>query len=387
MKVSKGPKITIKFSQECDFGALKDLIVPPSCMIVSRTRGAPKLHLTGLNPPENIQNWSPLIVISNAKSGSQEAIFTIATFRALLNPLQVMEIGSHGPNDALQWAVIANPVKCKILVAGGDGTVGWVLNTIQSLGIENAEVGILPLGTGNDLSRVLGWGEAAAADVEPLQLLQKVRTAVPVPLDRWEININKSTRIPLRTRRHQTFFMYNYFSVGVDALVTLNFHKARESAFYIFSSRVVNKLLYLFYGGHQVLQQDCSELEQKIELYLDGELMDDLPELQSVVVSNIDSWGAGVQLYNLSKHPEEEHSQSFSDGLLEIYGINSSFHIAQLQVGLSKPIRLGVAREVRIKILSPLPVQCDGEPWEQTQCDIIITRHSQATVLKNETPL
>lgn len=364
---------------------MKDLIVPPSCMIVSRTRGAPKLHLTGLNPPD-IPNWFPLVIISNTKSGSQEGSSIVATYRALLNPLQVMEIGSHGPNDALQWAVIAKPVKCKILVAGGDGTVGWVLNTIQALGIENAEVGILPLGTGNDLSRVLGWGEAAAADCEPMQLLQKVRTAVPVPLDRWEININKSTRIPLRARRQQTFYMYNYFSVGVDALVTLNFHKARDSRFFIFSSRVVNKLLYLFYGGHQVLQQDCSELEQKIELYLDGERMENLPELQSVVVSNIDSWGAGVQLYNLSKDPEEEHSQSYSDGLLEIYGINSSFHIAQLQVGLSKPIRLGVAKEVRIKIMAPLPVQCDGEPWEQAQSDITIKRHSQATVLCNQTP-
>lgn len=355
-------------------------------MIVSRTRGAPKLHLTGLNPPD-VPNWSPLIIISNTKSGSQEGSFIVATFRALLNPLQVMEIGSHGPNEALQWSIIANPTKCKILVAGGDGTVGWVLNTIESLQIENAEVGILPLGTGNDLSRVLGWGEASTADFEPLELLQKVRSAVPVPLDRWEININKSTRIPLRARRHQTFFMYNYFSVGVDALVTLNFHKARESAFYIFSSRVVNKLLYLFYGGHQVLQQDCSRLEEKIELYLDGERLDNLPELQSVVVSNIDSWGAGVQLYNLSKSPEEEHNQSFSDGLLEIYGINSSFHIAQLQVGLSKPIRLGIAKEIKIKILSTLPVQCDGEPWEQTSSDIIIKKHSQATVLKNTVPI
>lgn len=355
-------------------------------MIVSRTRGAPKLHLTGINPPA-VENWIPLIIISNTKSGSQEGDEIVATFRGLLNPLQVMEIGSHGPNDALQWAVICSPSKCRILVAGGDGTVAWVLNTIEKLKIENAQVGILPLGTGNDLSRVLGWGESAAADLEPMQLLERVKTAEPVQLDRWEVNIHKPTRIPLTTKRHRSFFMYNYFSVGVDALVTLNFHKARESSYYVFSSRVVNKLLYMFYGGHQVLQQDCFELEKKIELYLDGNRLDDLPEIQSVVVSNIDSWGAGVQLYNMSKEFPEDENQSFSDGVLEVYGISSSFHIAQLQVGLSKPIRLGTANEVKIKILQTLPVQCDGEPWEQFRCEIVIQPHSQATVLRNMEPL
>ena len=37
-------------------------------------------------------------------------------------------------------------------------------------------------------------------------------------------------------------FMYNYLSVGVDAQVTLDFHRARESPFYIISSRLINKV-------------------------------------------------------------------------------------------------------------------------------------------------
>ena len=32
--------------------------------------------------------------------------------------------------------------------------------------------------------------------------------------------------------------------IGVDALVTYNFHKARESPFYLISSRIINKLIY-----------------------------------------------------------------------------------------------------------------------------------------------
>jgi diacylglycerol kinase (ATP) len=50
----------------------------------------------------------------------------------------------------------------KILVAGGDGTVGSCINYLRSGELEDWKVNqppvaILPLGTGNDLSRALGW--------------------------------------------------------------------------------------------------------------------------------------------------------------------------------------------------------------------------------------
>jgi len=52
----------------------------------------------------------------------------------------------------------ANPFQ----VAGGDGTVGWVLSSVGALkdvsGTDNVPpVGVIPLGTGNDLSRSFGW--------------------------------------------------------------------------------------------------------------------------------------------------------------------------------------------------------------------------------------
>lgn len=46
-------------------------------------------------------------------------------------------------------------------VAGGDGTVGWVLGSLNELHRQGRgpvpPVGVIPLGTGNDLSRSFGW--------------------------------------------------------------------------------------------------------------------------------------------------------------------------------------------------------------------------------------
>ncbi len=46
------------------------------------------------------------------------------------------------------------------------------------------QVCILPLGTGNDLARVLGWGEGHTGDVDVKQVLDQMERAKVVNLDR-----------------------------------------------------------------------------------------------------------------------------------------------------------------------------------------------------------
>lgn len=365
-------------TEECDFGPFKSMIVPPSCVQVARMKSSIHRHLLlrGVKNPGR-SDWSPLIVVANRKSGNGDGAIVLSEFRKYLNPAQVIDLAERSPKTALQWSVLVAPVPIRLLVAGGDGTVSWMLTTAHKMDLEPPpSVAILPLGTGNDLSRVLGWGKENPSDIDAVKFIARIQDARTSHIDRWKLDIMPYRHLGIRLPA-KTLFMYNYFSIGVDAQVALDFHKTRDSKFYIFSNRIFNKLLYLTYGTQQVVSADCKNIEQRLDLYLDGKRIE-LPGLESIVVLNIPSWGAGVNLWSMSG---DVATQSFKDGILEVLGIYSSFHIAQLQVGLSTPHRIGQAKTVEVRLKVASPVQVDGEPWEQNPAHIRISLVDQATVL------
>ena len=77
-----------------------------------------------------------------------------------------------------------NMENLKIIIGGGDGTIGWILNAIDEVKFKyRPSVAILPLGTGNDLARCLGWG--FKFNGKPMDIyLNKVALSKPSNLDR-----------------------------------------------------------------------------------------------------------------------------------------------------------------------------------------------------------
>ena len=99
---------------------------------------------------------------------------------------------------------------------------------------------ILPLGTGNDLARVLGWGKGYEdEDIE--EILKDVEHSQLTMLDRWHVRVEHRRYLGLR-RGGKEVTMNNYLGVGCGAGVTLNFHRQRESRPLLFKNRTINKV-------------------------------------------------------------------------------------------------------------------------------------------------
>uniref|UniRef100_A0A4W5NKX4 Diacylglycerol kinase n=1 Tax=Hucho hucho TaxID=62062 RepID=A0A4W5NKX4_9TELE len=583
------------YPRKCPLGQCKVSIIPPTALNSIDSDGFWKATC----PPSCA---SPLLVFVNSKSGDNQGVKFLRRFKQLLNPAQVFDLVNGGPHLGLR--LFQKFDNFRILVCGGDGSVGWVLSEIDKLNLhKQCQLGVLPLGTGNDLARVLGWGPSCDDDTQLPQILEKLERASTKMLDRWSImtyeiklpskhsgpvtpddtddgqfqitayedsvtahltkilnsdqhsvvissspnisctcgiyiaqsvclsfsvcprrcvivcgsnlliasehwgchyilqchpfvlstlptslvhtvvvdseclstyisgisrslsfslvsfsfrlslvslslflvakspcspperHVSRSSQscssfsitpfttskenlpvlntriicpgtsygicthvrrahtctytLPIRGLHGEGFsekcVMNNYFGVGLDAKITLEFNNKREEHPEKCRSRTKNRVWYGVLGTKELLQRTYKNLEQKVQLECDGQYIP-LPSLQGIAVLNIPSYAGGTNFWGGTKEDDIFCAPSFDDKILEVVAVFGSMQMAVSRVIKLQHHRIAQCRSVKITILGDegVPIQVDGEAWVQPPGVIKIQHKNRAQMLTRD---
>ncbi|KAF1745414.1 hypothetical protein MXB_5557, partial [Myxobolus squamalis] len=536
-------------------------------------------------------NFWPLFVFVNIRGGKCQGIQFVRALRGLLNPIQVWDIPAYSIESGLM--AIKNIPRFRLLICGGDGTIGWVMSEID----KKIKIAVIPLGTGNDFSRVFGWGASFDDTSKLAARLKWMFHSVTIPFDRcnkirWEVSIRRlsvgntednkvdgpkdlfyskfknsfiyeQTNILIRTgyalikaaenatisdfidfvkfechlkelehlisiysrelqfqdysklKKERKIFvssstsengghkpstngsmisnipfklsssndfidktiwfesdmknykhsfikyslerikisiqkivetvqfrqskinklliaeynpnqklmggdifsfnqkntliskrylaednlkptmlydsiqnesaysvtMNNYFGVGLDAKIALDFHNMREMAPKNFESRALNKMYYGYLGGKEFMANSCKNLQTHILLECDG-IAIKLPRIQAVVVLNIPSYMSGVDFWGSCQGGFGP--QDYSDGLLEVTVVSGVDQMCVSRfVGGKRENRVAQCQKIRITVLhSVLPIQVDGEARLIGPCVINISHKNTYFIMK-----
>uniref|UniRef100_A0A8C8RDF4 Diacylglycerol kinase n=1 Tax=Pelusios castaneus TaxID=367368 RepID=A0A8C8RDF4_9SAUR len=328
----------------------------------------------------------PLLVFVNPKSGGNQGTKVLQMFMWFLNPRQVFDLSQEGPRDALElYRKVPN---LRILACGGDGTVGWILSILDELQLSpQPPVAVLPLGTGNDLARTLNWG-GGYTDEPVSKILCHVEDGTIVQLDRWNLQVERNPDLPQEeiedgARKLPLSVFNNYFSLGFDAHVTLEFHESREANPEKFNSRFRNKMFYAGAAFSDFLQRSSRDLSKHVKVVCDGtDLTTKIQELkfQCIVFLNIPRYCAGTMPWGTPSDHRDFEPQRHDDGYIEVIGFTMA-SLAALQVG-GHGERLHQCREVTLLTYKSIPMQVDGEPCRLAPSLIRISLRNQANMVQ-----
>jgi len=336
------------------------------------------------------------LVLVNSKSGGQDGPHLLEKFTEIFREERLagevvsltepVEEGVVGPGPGLRK--YSNTRNLRVVVCGGDGTVGWVLSQIDTVQWAAAPppVAVIPLGTGNDLSRSLHWG-GRYKDKPIKKVLHDVEVANIEKLDRWRLELRVKEEAEKHAKATDTLpvslaVFNNYFSMGIDAHIALQFHNARNANSDKFTSRTRNLLFYGLEGGKDLVVHKWRHLMDSVSVKCtlgDGSVRDITERLKNygahaLLFLNIKSYSGGTRPW---KH--KSGVQSSGDGLVEVVAMDN-VDLALLNLGGTGE-SICQAREVEIETWRAVPVQVDGEPLLVNPFKLTLRYHNSAPML------
>jgi diacylglycerol kinase (ATP) len=246
---------------------------------------------------------------------------------------------TRASDDATQLAFEAAQRATVVAAAGGDGTLGEVVNGLmqaKAAGYNGARLGLLPLGTGNDFSRCLGTGTDLKAAVEALL------SGAPRAVDLGQVCFSNS----------EPRWFINIAGCGFDALVAQRVNDFRNRRFW---RHVRGMPAYL----SAVLQELAALRAASLQMRFDSEAHAQRALL--CAIANATSYGGGMRV---------APDALIDDGLFDICligdagrgeflrafpGVFSGKHISHPKVTMRR------ASEVHLESEPRLPILVDGD--------------------------
>lgn len=370
----------------------------------------------------------PLIVFINSKSGGQLGGNLLVTYRSILNEKQVIDLNKEAPDKVLSRIylnleklklsgdVLASEIqeRLKIIVAGGDGTAGWLLGVVSDLKLSRSPpIATMPLGTGNNLPFAFGWGKKnPGTDRRSVELfLKQVLKAKEMKIDSWHILMRMrapkegscdpiaplelphslhafhrvSSTDSMNMEGCHTFRggFWNYFSMGMDAQVSYAFHSERKLHPEKFKNQLVNQSTYAKLGCTQGFlaplfhpsSRNIAQLTKVRIMKKPGGWQDlHIPHsIRSILCLNLPSFSGGLNPWgtpNSKKLRDRNLTPPFvDDGLIEVVGFRDAWHGLVLLAPNGHGTRLAQAHRIRFEFHKGAAdhtfMRIDGEPWKQ----------------------
>ena len=256
--------------------------------------------------------------------------------------------------------VVNNPnVRC--CAAGGDGTVNWVVQLLRKFytGVFQPPLAVIPFGTGNDMSRSLGWGSgmtratlsSVGRTIENIAASRHV-----VDSDMWEVTIERKD-----TGDVNVYPMINYVSFGVDAAVTKDYETIRRTCQPLVCCPCMSKTLFVpagvfhIFGKRPLNDYVTIELEGVNAWSSEPHVMKPAAGDKTLVFMSTPTIYGGRALWR------GEQPCSMSDGKLEVVLEGGLGELILSNVGINISRSYAQADGARVETTEPIAYQIDGE--------------------------
>lgn len=173
----------------------------------------------------------PILIFTNFQSGGGLASELVEELKDD-NSIFFVNLPNEQHSFTETYSDLLHNSNLRCVVAGGDGSVNWVVQLLSNYFPRDESqnnrppLAVIPLGTGNDMSRALGWGKGTKkSQIKDIQnFLKEVRQSSHIEkVDCWQVKFERTDKNEVIKKQ-----MLNYFSIGVDAEIAKNFEDFRK---------------------------------------------------------------------------------------------------------------------------------------------------------------